>query len=223
MKNLVATTKALPKFNWILLIMQEECAKFIENCGCMNLIQVCDDGSKIFLAAWIESVTIMIFEILLWFVAWLIPHFITNSLASVLMILTVWWRVYVMGLLWMCMCDIDITMLFLTLASIIISVHKEILKDSKARLSSCWIWALKLASLHLLNKWKEKQLEKVSITLWPGENSGWRESNKKCTSLNLLSILTNGPLISSHWHFVSVPSESEWQLLVDPVLGSMRN
>ena len=40
MKNSVVMTRTLPKFNWILLMMQEECAKFIENCGCMNLIQV---------------------------------------------------------------------------------------------------------------------------------------------------------------------------------------
>jgi len=57
---------------------------------------------KIFLATWIESVMIMIFEILLWFVAWLIPHLIANCLASMLMILTIWWRVFMTGLLWMC-------------------------------------------------------------------------------------------------------------------------
>ena len=98
-----------------------------------------NNRSKIFLAMWIESVMIMIFEILLWFVAWLIPHLIANSSASVLITLTTWWRVFMTGLLWMCVWDIDVTMLFLTLASVIISVCKGILKDSKAKLSSSWI------------------------------------------------------------------------------------
>ena len=222
MKNPVAMTRALPKFNWILLMMREECAKFIENCGCMNLIWVW---------WWVENLSGCMnwvcdnndFEISLWFVAWLIPHLIANSSASVLVMLTAWWRVFMTGLLWMCVCNIDVAMLFLILASVIISTHEGILKDSKAKLSSYWIQALKLVSLHLLNKWKEKQLERVLMTWWLGENLGWRGSNKGCTSLNLLSISTNKLLISSRWHFVSVPSESKWQPLTEPVLDSMRD
>jgi len=63
----------------------------------------------------------------------------------------------------------------------------------------------------------------MSITLWPGENSGWRKLNEGNTLLNLLSILTNSPLISLYWHLVSVPSENKWQPLDEPVLGSMRD
>ena len=33
-------TRALPKFDQILLMTQEECTKFIENCSCMNLVQM---------------------------------------------------------------------------------------------------------------------------------------------------------------------------------------
>jgi len=56
----------------------------------------------------------------------------------------------------------------------------------------------------LLNtyEWKEKQLGKMSITLQPGAKKG-------NTSLNLLSMLTNGPLTKLHWHLVRSPSKDK--------------
>jgi len=58
--------------------------------------------------------------------------------------------------------------LFLTLASIIMRALKDKEEDSIAKVSSCWRQDLKEESLHLLKEWKEKWLEKVSITLLPG-------------------------------------------------------
>ena len=51
-------------------------------------------------------------------------------------------------------------------------------------------------------KWKEKQLEKELIILYPGVNLGLRRSKEEKTLLNLLSISTTRPLINSYWRFV---------------------
>ena len=40
MKNPVAMTRTLPKFDWVLLMMQEEYMKFVENYSCINLVWV---------------------------------------------------------------------------------------------------------------------------------------------------------------------------------------
>ena len=61
---------------------------------------------------------------------------------------------------------------------------------------------LKLSSFYLLNEWKEKQLGKMSITLQ-------LEAKERNTSLNLLSMLTNGPLTKLHWHLVRSLSEDK--------------
>ena len=60
------------------------------------------EGLKILLTAWIESVMTMILEILLMCIAWLIPHLMVNSSASVLVILIAWWIVLISGLSWVC-------------------------------------------------------------------------------------------------------------------------
>jgi len=49
--------------------------------------------------------------------------------------------------------------------------------------------------LLLLNKWKEKQLENLLMTLLPGLNSGFRGLKEGKTSLNLLSMSTKWPLM----------------------------
>ena len=153
--------------------------------------------SKIFLAAWIELVTAMIFETSLEFVAWLIPHLMVKISASVLVMFTAWCRVLVIDLLWMWVCEMEVAILFLMLVSVMTRACEGILKDLITKLSSCWIWALQLLSLCLLDKWKEKQLEKMSMTLCLGENSGWRGTKEGNTSLKWLSISTNGSLINS--------------------------
>ena len=61
----------------------------------------------------------IILNILLVFVAWLIPHLITKSSASVLVIFVAWYSVLIIGLLWIWILEIDVATLFLTLALVI--------------------------------------------------------------------------------------------------------
>ena len=138
----------------------------------------------------------MIFEIPEELVAWLIPYLMANNLAFILVILTTWWSVLVIGLLWMWIYNINIAMLFLTLVSVMTKAWEWLFEDSIANLLSLWTWDLRLSLLHLLNEWKEKWLEKVSIILYSGENSELRGSNKEKTSLKWLSMSIIGPLIS---------------------------
>ena len=95
-------------------------------------------------------------------------------------------------------CEIEVAILFLMLASVMTRAWKGLLEDSIAKSSSWWTWDLRLSSLYLLNKWNEKQLEKMSIILHPEENSGLRGSKEGNTLLKQLSMLTTRPLISSH-------------------------
>ena len=71
----------------------------------------------------------------------------------------------------MCVCDIDVAILFLTLASIITRACEGTLEDLITTLSSCWMHIFKLLSLCLLNRLKEKKSKKVSITLLLCKNS----------------------------------------------------
>ena len=96
------------------------------------------------------------------------------------------------------------------------------LKDLIAKLSSCWIRAMRLSLLCLLNKWKEKWLEKISIILYPEENSELRESKKGNTLLKWLSISTTGPLISLYWYLIREPRDNECWLSNTFDLGSIR-
>ena len=122
--------------------------------------------------------------------AWLMLHLMAKSSASDKVMLTAWWRVLTIGLLKMWMCAMDKAILFLTLASVVTRALENEEEDSIAKVSSCWRQDLKEGSLLLLKEWKEKQLEKVSITLLPGWSSGLSGSNAGKTSLNLLSIST---------------------------------
>ena len=101
-----------------------------------------EKGSKIFFAAWMESVTTMILDMFWRWAAWLMLYLIAKNSASVLVMLTTWWRVLMTSLLWTWICAIDDVMLFLTLASVTTSVLDGELEDSIARLSSCWMWFL---------------------------------------------------------------------------------
>ena len=77
-----------------------------------------NDESKILLAAWMESVIIKIWFTLGRQVAWLILHLIVKSSASVDATFTIWYIVLMTGLSWLWMCNIDVTIWFLMLASI---------------------------------------------------------------------------------------------------------
>ena len=169
-----------------------------------------DNGLNIFLTMWIELVTIMILETYWRCVAWLIPHLMAKNSASVLVMLTAWWSVLIIGLLWTCTCMIEEAMLFLTLASVTMSVLDGVFNDSMTRLLSCWIWDLKRQPKFFLNKWKEKQLEKQLIILLPSLNSGLKGLKEGKTFLNQFSILTKWPLIRPCCHLVNELSKSGW-------------
>ena len=155
----------------------------------------CDDELKIFLAVWIKSVMTIILEISCERETWLIPQHNTNNSTSIEVILTVWWRVLTTGLLWTWIWVIEDATLFLTLASVITRALVIEADDSMVGASNCWRQSLKEQLLLLANRWKEKQLEKLSMILLPGWNSELRGSNKEKTSLNLLSMSTMCPLM----------------------------
>ena len=119
--------------------------------------------------------------------------------ALVLVTLIAWWSILTISLLWTCIYAIEEATLFLTLAFITMSAVNGEFDNSIAILSSCWIWSLKKWSEFLLNKWKEKQLEKQSIILSPGLNLGLRGLKEEKTSLNQLSMSTKWPLIRLCW------------------------
>ena len=166
-----------------------------------------DVGSNIFFAAWIESVMTKIFDIPEDMIAWFIPHLMANSLTSVLLMFTMWWRVLTTGLLRMYICTIDVVTLFLTLASVMTSRWEEFSNEERARLSSWQEQEKRLFLFHLLKEWKEKQLEKESIILQLRVNSGLRGLKAKKTLLNLLSMSTTRPLIDLCWCFVRKSSD----------------
>jgi len=67
------------------------------------------------------------------------------------------------------MYEMDVAMSFLMLASVTTMAMDMEEDDSKTILLSCWRWILSFFSL--LDKLKEKQSEKLSMILEPGENS----------------------------------------------------
>ena len=60
-----------------------------------------------------------------------------KSSAFVLIMFTAWYRVLIIGLLWMWVCEMEVAMLFLMLVSVMTRVYEEMLKDSITKLSSC--------------------------------------------------------------------------------------
>jgi len=117
----------------------------------------------------------------------------------------------------------EVAMLLLMLISMMTSIWEGLLKDSLVILLSWWIRDLRLSLPHLLNKLNKKWLEKLSIILQPRVHSGLRGLKEGKTSLKWLSISTTGPLINSFWCFEREPSDKEWSLDDNNVLGSMRD
>ena len=77
----------------------------------------------------------------------------------------------------MWMCETDVAMLFLMLASVIMSAdwgEEELLRTM---LSSSWVRVLYFSFSFLLTKLKEKRLENLSVIRQPGENSGLSGEN----------------------------------------------
>ena len=104
----------------------------------------------------------------------------------------------------------DEATLFLTLASVIMSVVDKEVEDSITKASSYWRRDLKEGSFFLLKVWKEKRLEKVSITLLLGWSSGLIGSKAEKTSLNLLSMSTMWPFNRHHCLLESEPRDKSW-------------
>jgi len=151
-----------------------------------------NNRSKIFLAAWMESVTTMILEMSFLVETWLILDLIAKSLASVLVTKTTWWIVLVRGQLNMCICEMDVVISFLILASMITIAVNEERDNSITMLLSCW---RQILSFSLLYKLKEKQSEKLLMILRSRESLEWRGEKEGKTLLNLLSVSTKWPLM----------------------------
>jgi len=107
-----------------------------------------------------------------------------NNSASVDIMLTVWWMVFLALLECEWTCDIDVAILFLMFTIEIMSMklgsNMEFWKIS----SSLQRWALQLSLWFAW--WKEKWLGKLSISLKPEEDSQLRESKKEKIPLKQL-------------------------------------
>ena len=66
--------------------------------------------------------------------AWFIPHLIANSLASVVVMLTVWWTVLMIVSEFEWICNINEVMLFLILVSVITAI---VLESNRISLKFC--------------------------------------------------------------------------------------
>ena len=117
LKDLVSESTALWRCQLLLLGHSQNSIVFVslrlKNSLSSDSIRVdcfwreCEKGSKIFLATWMESVTIMILDVSCERTAWLMPHLMAKNSASDEVMLTAWWRVLITGLLktWMCAMD----------------------------------------------------------------------------------------------------------------------
>ena len=106
--------------------------------------------------------------------AWLILHLITKSSASVLVTNDVWWTVLIKGWSTKYICNIDVAMLFLMLASVTMMAIDGEEDDCKTILLSYWKHSL---SFFLLAKLKENCSGKLSTILEPRKSSGWKGKN----------------------------------------------
>jgi len=128
----------------------------------------------------------MIQEMLGNWMAWLMLHLMTNSLAFIKVILIVWWEVFLIRFECKWIYTMEVVMLFLILVSDITMIVLELESLMKAILSSFWIW-VDLVSLLLQSAWwKEKQLGKMLINLYSGEDSLFMELKEEKIPLRWL-------------------------------------
>ena len=103
------------------------------------------------------------------------PHLIANNSASVLVMNAAWWTVLMREWLAECMCNIEVAISFLMLASVITrAVDGE---EEIQRTISLSSWTQILSFSFLLTKLKEKWSEKLSVKWKPGVNSRLRREN----------------------------------------------
>ena len=102
-----------------------------------------------------ESVTTTIFDTLGMAQAWLMPHLIAKSSASVDVTKEAWWTVLTNGRLWEWMCDIEVAISFLMLASVTTRAAWESEERRRTISSSSWPHKLFELSDFLVAKLKE--------------------------------------------------------------------
>ena len=97
---------------------------------------------RILLAACRKSVITIICLILGIPTAWLILDLMANNLALVVITLTAWWIILIIGLLYEWMCDIEVATWFLILVSEITTEEKGLEETLKVILLRFLIWFL---------------------------------------------------------------------------------
>jgi len=127
------------------------------------------------------------------------------------------------GLLWAWICKMEVAMWFLMLALDTMRVYERSKEDLREILSRRWIWVLKLLLLCLGDKWEKNWLEKMFMSWELEANFLLKELKERKTLLNLLSMLTMGPLIFEHWLGVRESNNSWWEMLVSNCLSSRRD
>ena len=119
--------------------------------------------------------------------AWLIPHLMAKSLASVVVTLTTWWIIFITSLSCEWMCKIKVVTLFLILAL-------DIMIEEWGSEDALIVMLLRLHKWFLTSwdqEWKKKQFEKELMSFFPRENSSSKGENEGRNSLHLLSISIN--------------------------------
>ena len=139
-----------------------------------------------------ESVTTMILETFSLLYAWLIPHLMAKSSASVLVMKAAWWTVLIKGWSHMWTCDTDVAMLFLMLVSVMMIAVCGEENECNVISSSCWKHVLSFFSL--LTKLKENWSEKMSTILEPRLSSGLSGEKDGKIPNSLLFELIRWPL-----------------------------
>ena len=170
---------------------------------------------------WMELVMIMILETFSLDEAWLMLHLIVNNSASELVTNTAWWRVLIRDWFEICMCEMDVAILFLMLASIAMMAMDCNEDDSITTESSCW--KRNLSFFPLLHKLKENLSEKISITWKPRESSGWVREKEGNVPWDLLLELTRCSLMFAFCWSVKEFREEGYQLWGEPNEKSIRD
>ena len=133
------------------------------------------------------------------------PHLMANNSASVLVTNEAWWTVLVRRLFVKWMCDIDVAISFLMLASVTTRAVWGEEETQRTISSSSWVRVLSFVFSFLLTKLKEKWSEKLSIIWWPGENSILRGEKDGTIAWDLLYELIRWPLVRILWRLVNEP------------------
>ena len=102
-----------------------------------------------FFTVWMESVMMIILEMALLEQTWLMPHLMAKSSTSVLVMNAAWCTVFVSGWLAMWMCEIDIAISFLMLASVMMRAVRGNEELWRTMLSSSCVQVLSFFFLYL--------------------------------------------------------------------------